>query len=157
MFISEGFLRRRLRKKREREREIVLWSPLDFIWEVSSEMQISSNFHKLMYSVSTAKNKKYLTKFLCVFHLNAPLNTVPKCMEKEMCHMRCFCMDITPPGERTFGEMCAFVLSDAFKTLLYQRLPCIMKVRVINDALFSSTCGLLADVFARVSFTWFRV
>lgn len=59
-------------------------------------MQISSNFHKLMYSVSTAKNKKYLTKFLCVFHLNAPVNTVPKCMEREMCHMTCFCMDITP-------------------------------------------------------------
>lgn len=31
-----------------------------------------------------------------------------------------------------------------------------MKVRLINDALFSSMCGLLADVYVCVLFTWFR-
>lgn len=31
-----------------------------------------------------------------------------------------------------------------------------MKVRIINDALFSSMCGLLADVYVCVLFTWFR-
>lgn len=49
-----------------------------------------------MYSVSTVKNKKYLKQFLCVFHLKAPVNMVSKCMKNEMCHMTCFCIDITP-------------------------------------------------------------
>lgn len=31
-----------------------------------------------------------------------------------------------------------------------------MKVRIINDAPFSSMCGLLADVYVCVLFTWFR-
>lgn len=51
-------------------------------------MQILSNFLKLMYSVSTVKNKKkYLKPFLCVFHLKTPVNMVSKCMKNEMCHM----------------------------------------------------------------------
>lgn len=82
---------------------------------------------------------------------------VPKCKKKEMCHMTCFCIHITPP-EGTL-EKCDHLSCQTrlkFKTLLYQRLLCIMKVRIINDALFSSMCGLLADVYVCVLFTWFR-